>query len=423
MNRLFILITTVCIIFCGRPAWAEEINLTLNEAINLALRDNRSVMLQAEDVKKSKAKLAEAKSALFPTLDFTAKRAITRGLYSKSIDQTSTHATLTQYLYTGGATTNTIAQYKYKLAVSNALLDKEKLETVLDVENTFYTLLLAAEFSQLNKGIMENTRSHLAYLETRYKSGQTSESDVLKLRESVGNIEKIYASSGNQVESGKALLRNLLYLNDDIRIKPEGELAYEEKEIVYDEAFLKALSKRPEIRQYEAQEEADKKAVEIAKADSRPAIYASWDYYSFSHTTLTFSPQRGWNDYNVLGGALTWPLFDGWLTKAKVEQALVDLKNTRLTREKVVKDIELELKNSYLDLKTAVSAIKASEAETSQYKNNVSIVEEKYRQGAASSLDLDDALIAYKISLFNQKQAIYNYLTAKARFEKAVGGA
>jgi hypothetical protein len=38
-----------------------------------------------------------------------------------------------------------------------------------------------------------------------------------------------------------------------------------------------------------------------------------------------------------------------------------------------------------------------------------------------SSLDLNDASLSYEVSLFNQKQAIYDYIVAKSTFDKATG--
>jgi outer membrane protein len=412
---IFIIILTYCCVSA-----AEEMSLTLDEAIGIALRDNRDVLLKMEDLKKAKAKVAEAQSGVFPTLNLTASRSDTRGYYSKDLDQTTTQGTLKQYLYKGGKTVNTIKQSKDKLKVSQALLEKARIETVLNVKKAFYTLMLAGELTGLNKGILDNTKAHLDFMNARYNSGQASGSEVLKIQEAISNIEQIYEGSKNQAESSRVLLRNLLYLDDGIKIKSEGQFIYDEMEVAYDEAFLNAMAKRPEIEQYEAQESADKKAIEMAKADNKPNIYVSWDYYARSHVAVGTS--RNWGDYNVIGATFTWPVFDGWLTKAKVEQAIVDLEATRLNKEKVIKDIALELKNSYLDLKTALVKIKAVKSQLDLYKDTLSSVEDKYKSGIASSLDLDDASLAYQISLFNQKQAIYDYLLAKARFEKAMGG-
>ena len=399
---------------------AEEVSLTLDEAIAIALRDNRDVLLKAEEVKKAKEKIAEAQASLFPNLTFTGGWTDTRALYTKDSSQTATQATLKQYLYKGGKIINTIEQNKYKLVVSSALFDKTKLDVVLNVQKAFYTLLLAEEFTHLNKGIVDNTRQHLNSQEARYQDGQASESDILKIKESLSSVDEAYQASLNQVEASQELLRDLLYLSKDLQITPRAQFSYEPKDIAYDEGFLKAMQKRPEIRQYEAQEKADKKAIEITKADNRPSIYASWDYYSRSHVSATAT--RNWNDYNVLGLTFSWPIFDGWATKAKVEQAIIDLKATQLLKEKVTKDIALELKNAYLDLKNAIARLNSIQAEIEVYKNALSVIEKKYKAGIASSLDLDDVSLGYAVSLFNQKLADYDYILAKAGFDKATGG-
>jgi len=399
---------------------AQEISLTLDEAISIALRDNRDVLLKVEDIKKAKAKIAEAKAGLLPTLNFTGGWTDTRGYYTKDLSQTTTQTTLKQYLYKGGKGINTIRQNKYKLEVSQALLDKTKLETVLNIKKAFYTLLLAGEFSNLNKGILDNTQEHLNFIQARYGNGEVSESDILKIKESLSSVQEAYEASINQVETGQVLLRNLLYLDEAVKINPASQFVYEPREVAYDEGFLQAMKNRPEIRQYEAQEMADKKAIEVAKADNRPSIYASWDYYSRSHISATAT--RNWNDYNVIGLTFTWPIFDGWTTKAKVEQAIIDLKETQLTKGKAIKDIALELKNAYLDLKNAIAQMKSAQAQIDLYKDTLSVIQDKYKAGIASSLDLNDVSLGYEVSLFNQKQAVYDYILVQARFDKATGG-
>ncbi len=421
MKRI-ILFLIVFVLLLSSALKAEEVSLALDEAIFLALRDNRDVLLKAEDIKKAKEKIAEAKAGLLPTLNFTGSWTDTLGLYAKDSTQAATQSTLKQYLYKGGKTINMIKQNEDKLVVSQALLDKTKLETVLNIKKAFYTFLLAGELSNLNKGILDNTQEHLNFIQARYGNGEVSESNILKIKESLSSVQEAYGASLNQVESSLNLLRNLLYLKEDVRIKADAKFAYEPREVAYDEAFLKSMRNRPEIRQYEAQEMADKKAIEIAKADNRPSIYASWDYYSRSAASLSFSPARGWQDYNIIGVTFSWPIFDGWATKAKVGQAIIDLKETQLTKEKSIKDIALELKNAYLDLKNSIAKIKSAQAEIDLYKDSLSVTQEKYRAGIASSLDLNDTSLGYQVSLFNQKQAIYDYLVAKARFEKAIGG-
>jgi len=429
------LLIIIYTLICASLAQAEELSLSLDEALAIALRDNRDIQLKNEDINKAKAKIAEAKSALLPTATFNGTWTDTIGLYPKSsnpasiipqpthkggFSSTATQLSVKQVLYKGGQILNNIQYNKFGLEISQALLDKTKLETALNVKKAFYTLLLTMQLADLNKSILDNAAEHLSVIEARYQSGQASESDILNIKSSLSSVWQAYEESLNQVEAAGALLRNLLYLDKNVTILAQGQFEYMEQELAYDEAFLKALKSRPEIKQYEAQSKAAGSAVEIAKANGRPSIYASWDYYSKSH--LAGTTTKNWNDYNVLGLTFSWPIFDGFATKHKVEQALIDLKEAQLAKEKSVNDIILELRSAYLSLKDAISRINAVEADLVLYKNNLATAEEKYKEGIASMQDKNDADLKYAISQFNKNQAVYDYIIAKSSFDKATGG-
>ncbi|MDP2044478.1 MAG: TolC family protein, partial [Candidatus Omnitrophota bacterium] len=308
--------------------YSEEITLTFNEAVAIGLRDNRDILLKTEDVGKAKLKIAEAQAGIFPTLTYTGSWFHTAGLYTKDISQHISQISLKQYLYRGGRVVNSIKYNDYKLEVAQSLLDKKKLEIIFDFSQAYYTLSLSNFFVELNKEILENSREHLDYINARYKNGQASETEILQAQASLSNVEQAYEASKAQQEAARALLNNLLSLDRDVLVVPITEFKFTPKDIAFDQGFLKAMQTRPEIRQFEAQLKADKSAIEVQRAGGRPDIYASWDYYGRSHSVTTTVNTRNWNDYNVFGVTLSWPIFDGWKAKALVEQAIVDLKQT-----------------------------------------------------------------------------------------------
>ncbi|MBU2102773.1 MAG: TolC family protein [Candidatus Omnitrophica bacterium] len=402
---------------------AGEITLALDEAIAIALRDNRDMRLKESDVQKAKAKIFESRTGFLPTVSATAVWSKTSDYYpDKDISQVSAQATVKQTIYKSGKIINTLQQSRYGFEVSRAILDGARLDTVFSVTKAFYTYCLAREYAALNKKILENTEEHLAMVVARYRDGQASESDVLAIRESRASVMEAVAASASQVEAARALLCNLLALDKDIAITPRGDFDAGPKEVAYEEAFLEAMSRRPEIRQYVAQEKSSQKAVEIARADGRPTIYASWDYYNKSHVVGASGITRNWNEHNVLGVTVSWPIFDGWATKAKVEQALIDVKAAGIAKEKTVADIALELKNAYLDFKDAIAKINSVRAHVATYKDTEQVVREKYKEGSASSLEVSDASLGYDIAVFNQRQAFYDYTVAKALFDTVTGG-
>jgi outer membrane protein TolC len=402
--------------------YAGEITLTFTEAVAIGLRDNRDILLQAGDVEKAKLKIAEAQGGLFPSLNYTGSWFYTAGLYAKDLSQATSQFTLKQYLYKGGKVINNIKYNNYKLEVEESLLDKTKLETIFDLSQAYYTLSLSSVFVELNKGILQNSRQHLDYISALYKNGQASETEILQAQASLAIVEQAFEDSQRQKEAAQILLNNLLSLDKDVVVIPATEFRFDPKNIAFDQGFLKAMQTRPEIKQFESQLKADKSAIEIAKADGRPNIYASWDYYSRSHSVTTTVNTKNWNDYNVFGITVAWPIFDGWQTKAKVQQAIVDLKQTQLGKAKLIQDIALEVKNTYLSLKNSLDQIKTTQADNLFYKSNLQTAEERYTAGQVSLLDKNDAQLKYEISVFNQQQAVYDYIIAKFNFDKATGG-
>ncbi|MCX5694916.1 MAG: TolC family protein [Candidatus Omnitrophica bacterium] len=431
MKRVFYLIIFISLVLgsgyipdLGKSGYvyAQEITLTFSEAVAIGLRDNRDIQLKGQDVEKAKLRIAEAQGAALPSLTYTGSWFYTAGLYSKDISQSASQVTLKQYIYRGGKVINNIKYNGYKLEVTQLLLDKAKLEIIFDFSQAYYTLLLSSFYVDLNKAILENSRQHLDYINARYKNGEASESDILQAQASLSSVEQAYEASCAQQEAAQALLNNLLSLDKDVVVVPSTEFKFTPKDIAFDQGFLKAMQTRPEIKQFESQLKADKSAIQVQRAGNRPDIYASWDYYGRSHSVTTTVNTRNWNDYNVFGLTVSWPVFDGWQTKAKVQQAIIDLKQTELGKVKLIQDIALEVKNAYLSLKNSVDQIKASQADILFYKNNLSTAEEKYAQGLISSLDRNDAQLKYAVSMFNQQQATYDYIIAKYNFDKATGG-
>lgn len=400
--------------------FAEEITLTLDEAIAIALRDNRNIRLQAQDIERTKAQLENSKSDRWPTLTFSATEQHDKGYYPADISSTVTQTSIRQYLYKGGSITNAIAKGTYDVQAANAASARMRNDIVLSVTKTFCAALLAQEYVVLNKAILENTQKHLDSIRARYAKGQASENDVLQLIKSLEDVKSVFEGSESQLLVLEATLRNNLFLGDDVRIAIRGALAYEPRDLSYDEGFLQALSNRPEIREYEAKENANKKSVEIAKADGRPTIYASWDYYSRSHILSTAT--KNWNDNMVIGVTFSWPIFDGWGTKAKVDQAIADLKQAQILKERTIKDIALELKIAYMALKNAISRLHVAEAQIAWYENSTAAASEQYKKGLISELDVSDIDVGRAVAIFGKTQATYDYLIAHADFIKATGG-
>jgi len=424
-TRLIIKITAFFIAFVFlffHSSFAEQISLTLDDAVFLALRDNRNIQIGASEIEKAKAQVREAWSGMLPSLNLNVDRDRTSELTDKPYSTTLIHAGLVQNIFQSGRIYNSVKQNEYNKKVKEALYVKEKIEIVLSVKKAFCTLILSEYFLDLNGKILKNKVMHLELTKARYAKGEASQLDMEDITAALENAKKVYEASKSQVETSKQVLRNLLYLDETMEIKAVGTFAYTPREVMFDKALVKALGERPEIKQYEAKVKADNHALKAAKAGNLPGVYLTLDEYSGDRFITTTGVVSKWKNYNVFGVTLDWPIFDGFATKAKIEQAIVDLKQTQMLKEKTMQDIALEVKNAYLALKNAISSLDAAESDIKFYKNNFTSIKKKYTQGIASSLDIDDASLKYKLAMFNKEQALYDYIVAKSSLDKAEGG-
>lgn len=410
------------IFLAATPVLGEEVSLSMEEAVSIALRDNPDVRMKEQDLIRARAAIKEAQAGLLPSLSAQGSWTDTRGLYARSSQVSAGQAGARQIIYSGGTVINAVKLGRSNYEAAVAVLDRQKLDTIYSVKSAFYTLMFSQRFVEINKGIVENTRAHLASLRELYDRGQASETQVLEIEASLSKVAQALEESQNQAESVGLLLSNLLHLDTEVRISPLGEFVYEPKELALNEAFTAALEHRPEIRQAEAQERAASKNVDIAKGSSRPTVYASWDYYARSHATGIEGPVKNPNDYTMLGVFVSWPIFDGWRTKAKVEEASASLEQARILKEKTGRDITYDLTDAYLALKNAMSVIGYTQDQYAIYEKNLATMKAQYEAGMASELALQDSQLAALIARFNLTQSLYDYHVALARFERAVGG-
>ena len=169
-NRIVLILCLLCLCAPARAAdqLPAPLKLTLDEAVSLALRDNRDLRLKSEDVQKAKYRIAEAQSALFPSVTASGSWSQTRGLYDKDVSMYTGQAGVRQLLYKGGQVINAVKVGEHLYAASQAARDQARSEVIAAVKKAFYATLLAREFSVLNQAILGNTEEHAQALRQRY---------------------------------------------------------------------------------------------------------------------------------------------------------------------------------------------------------------------------------------------------------------
>jgi outer membrane protein len=156
------------------------------------------------------------------------------------------------------------------------------------------------------------------------------------------------------------------------------------------------------------------RTVDAAKKDYFPSLDASAGYdFAGSQTPLS----QGWN----AGVALTWNLFKGLSTKTEVEKAAASLKVVEAKIAALKLQIRQDIKKARLDLKRAKETIANADLQVRQAKENLELANLRYKSELGTLLDVTNATVSYSNAKLTQIAAVYQFYTAVANIEKAIG--
>ena len=426
--------------------------LTLNQSINYALSNNRKFQVSRKDVELADEKVKEARSGLLPQLMLDAgytyngslPKIVLDGDFLANLDEllpedlslekemngTGTEpiefelgvrhslqgrAQATYPLFTWGQIGNIYRQAVLGRQVAEQALEAVQLDVELKVRQAFYGLLLVEAF-------VDVAEQSLAQVEKRYElareqktAGTTTQLEVIRANVQVVNARSQLIQAQNRHKLAAENFKLTLGLPLDESISINGTLHAQLKSVNIDKAIVTALERRPEIQQVEIQEQIGEKQVKVAKAGNKPTLSA------FGKYTFNRNEHQPINASWSVGLVSQFPIFDGFSTRAKVNQARVNLDQIRTNKDQLLDGIKLEVKSSVFDLEAAQRLIQVQEGIVEQAAEGLRIANVQHEEGLITGVELTDVEFSHTQARANRLQAIHDYIIAVARLERAIG--
>ena len=221
--------------------------------------------------------------------------------------------------------------------------------------------------------------------------------------------------------------QRLLYIGlepRDLLAAPDLPPTFEERDFPIDtlvRARNAALAKNPTITQLALQESMLNLNIDIERANHFPtlALFGSYTWQA-QDNSFHFRNYNWANTFNV-GLNLSFPLFDGFRTSARVDQANVDLQKLKYTRLKVEEGLRIQIQSAELRMAEAKQRIEGQEKTIAQAEKAVRIAQTRFKSGVGTQLELLDTQVAMTRAQTNYAQAIYDHLLAKAEWQRAAG--
>ena len=412
----------------------DSVKLNLEKCIQIALDNNQDLMIAYLEMQKADKQVTEAFGAsVLPDIkgSINYQRAIKRGefiietpFFSGSFPQgtentISVGVTLDQPLFTGAVFFATrIANVYYE--ISQKAYYSTKASLVKNVKSAYYSYILAEKFLELSNITREAAEDNLGDVEALYNAGIAPEYDLIRARVQLQNIIPEVLKAQNSIKLAENSLKVVLGLEVEQEIIVEDSLQFNEIK-VEDYSILSSVleDKNFTLQQLKLQIELQDKAASYEFSRHFPELYfyGNWATIAQENDPRSFWDWRYKNSVYV-GLNLKVPIFNGWQTTSRVNQAEIDLEKVKEQYNLTSNSLKNQLESILLRIKETRFQIDAYSSTIEQAQEGYNISLKRYSSGVGTQLENIDSLVELTRARVNYLNAIFDYYVLHAELEE-----
>lgn len=420
MNNKLKLVTVLLSLFTLQLAAQEKKTLTLDEAINLSLQNNKDLKLSQAKIEEATASLKEAVEKKLPNAGISGsymrlnsanidlKRSNNGGGSGSGESPKVSQAmygilNISQPIYAGGRIKYGIesSQFLEKAAKLDAEFEKDEvIQNTIEAFATLYKAKTAVRLMNENLLQAKQRATDFANLE---KNGLLARNDLMKAELQTSNVELNLLDAENNWQLANVNMNLMLGLptGTELVLDTAGVEKKEDPRVL-DDYLQSALSGRKDVAALDMRKKAAESGVKVAKADKYPSLQLTGGYIAadIPHV-LTVT-----NAMNI-GVGVSYNIASLWKSKSKIQQAEAKVKQMVITESILDDNIKLQVNKNYLSLISSRKKIEVAAKALEQAKENYRIVKNKFDNSLATTTDLLDADVA-------QLQASLSYTLTRA---------
>ena len=446
------------IFFCMLlPVAAQESHtITLQQAVDYALQHNKALLNAKDKVTVSQKKLKESiaqglpqvegsldymtyfnyelniefgpsgSSALAPPINYML---LDQGDYEvlKSIgqmfgssepiildDQMSGKIGVSQLIFSKQYLTGIkMAKIARKLADQSVQLSE--LDVKENVTNTYYAIVVNEHTLKIIDANLANMNNVLQHTNNMYKAGIMEESDVDQIRIAVSQLKNTQKMLQRMQQLSYNMLKFQMGVAPDAHVVLADSLAQllsiidSPENLSRDFDITNTLS----YRLMESQVLLSKQQLSLQRGAYTPTVVGFYNYTEkFITTAFDMNPNH------LAGVSLKMPIFSSGVRSARVSQAKIELDIAQRNREMVKDQMEIQKKQLLYNVQNALENYITQKENVEIAGRVYKSIENKYRQGIASSLDLTQANTNLLTAESNYLSSVLTLLQAQTAIKK-----
>jgi outer membrane protein len=395
---------------------------TLPECIDIALMRSPDVLTAAQEVKRANGVVWETWSNIV-SVSVSSKYTLTEPgintLASPSQKDFTLYLEGSIPVFSGGRVLNGVPAAYLNRDIAREGYRKAVNETVYNVRNAFWRLLLDRESVRVQKENVDFLEKTHETIQHKYDVGLASWFELLRSRVELANAQPSLMEAEDTLEADMDDLKRLMGTNVDDTIEIAGDLAFSDTTAVLEDSLSRALLQNPDILIAALTEDVARKQVRSAIGEYFPTISVFGEYaYSSDTVEVTFDDDR----WESIGGVMvTMPITDLIGTSARLKQARAQLNEAGIARRDTENGIKLKIKTAFRDLVRSKKVVESQKENVRLASEGLDIAQIQYDNGINTYLELMDTRLALTQANLNYINAVYTNLEAAARLEYLSG--
>jgi len=418
---------------------AEAVDGTFNlrQTIEAALKANLELQRSKDEIDAASANKNAATTDFFPTLnarygyikrDNPTRQALgTQGGQTVDVlinpeDEYNFVTSFSQPIFTGFALYN-----RYKIAglgvdIAEFAERLTRQDVILDAKNAYYLILKAQKLLKVADDTVKQITAQKDVAENMYQVGMSPLNDLLQSQVQLANAKQRFITAKNNLDITKSQFNTLLRRQVNSAVSVVDILDYTPWEYDIDYCLALAEELRLEIQVADLEVQVAEKNYKLSQKDFFPSV------------NLTGTWTKRGTDWDVDGGegisdkdfwdiraTASWDFWQWGRTRYGVKERLSRLSQTKLRKQQILDNIDLEVKQAYLKTQEAQQNITTIEKAIEQAKENLRITEERYKEQVSTTTDVLVAQTLLTETMTNYYNALYDFKIAKAILYRALG--
>lgn len=413
----------------------RQLQLTLDQAIEIALNDNPTIRVAEQEIELKKVSYKEAWQNLLPTVDVSGSVSYSITVAEVVIgdmkikmgkDETNTwNAGLNVGLpIYAPAVYRTMKMTKDDILLAGEKSRASRIDLVNQVTKAYYQLMLSQDSYEVLQKSYEVSEKNFNVVNEKYKQGAVSEYDKISAEVQMRNIKPNVVSAANAIHLSKIQLKVLLGISDaNLDIVVNDNLKNYENEVAdyVQPVETVNLADNTTLRQLEYNSQLLNHSLRIQKTNFIPTVALGYNfaYQSMSNKNFRFW-DFPWSSGQSVALNVSVPLFKA-SNFTKIKSARIQLEQLNETRIHTERQLGMQAVAYTDNMKASAEQLSSNKESMAQAEKGRMIAEKRYDVGKGTILELNTSEVALTQAQLTYHQSIYDFLVAKADLNSLVG--